>query len=300
MSRSLPIPVRTQKQKMSTADAWLTAIEIVDTGDRYVNNIVDITYLGLTYQRFPFTLSPIQESLKGELPRTSLTIHDAQLQLQPALQSGDGLVGSEIIVRRLYADATPPATDTEIVDYFDIISTSVNSDGSVTFELGLRSPLSKRFPRDYYVASICRHIFKGGFCRYAEDSDGSGNKVGTVISSLISFNNSTNSDKIILKPGTAHQVLINGDYEQTFEPGQKIRVSGSDRNNGVLEIGSINIPGTGWTVLIMAFNYRVYDEAEGNVITVATICDKTITRCRTLNNSHMYGGSPGISEGIYG
>ncbi len=173
--RTLPNTITTQKNKISTPGSWLVCIDIAypsltaspHTHYRFVNNIEDVVLDGNTYAKWAFGLGQVKESIKGELPRITLSLYDVNLTMKTTLQNNDGWSGREVSVRRVYVALDGTITDTDIIHYFTILSTVWNdSDNTVNFTIGVSTPLSRRFPRNRYVSTICRHRFKGGFCRY--------------------------------------------------------------------------------------------------------------------------------------
>jgi len=283
--------ITSQKNKISTAGAWLTCIEITYTGEttlRFVNNTVDIVLAGATYTKWAFGLGQVKESIKGELPRISLALYDVDLTLRTTMQTNRGWSGGEVTVRRIFVDNVGVVTDTGILQYFTILSTTWDdSANTLNFSIGISTPLSKRFPRDRQSATICRHKFRDGFCRFGES--GADGDVTTTYAKFV-----PKSATITLA-----YIELSGIVAYTeFGAGQRIRVSETTSNNNESVISSVGI-----NFLRLGSNFDLTAEEhlnDGTIVRILAICDHSITDCRALNNSHKFGASPGMSGGLYG
>ena len=296
--RGLPTAAITQKNKLSTSGAWLVLVTAAYPTlaspsylVRYVNNTKDVVFGGSTYSKRSFSVQQVTETIKGELPRATLTIFDPALDWKDTLQDNLGWSGGEVQVQLVYFNTSLVATSTGILQYFTILDSAWDdANAAVRFNISVNAPMQKRFPRDRYVAAVCRHVFKGGFCRYAEDTDD-----GTIVSSLIAFYHVAGGlDYIRLAPYAA--------YER-FTAGQQISVTGSVQNLGRFEISTVvfDTP-TGFTRFYLTSDYTLTNEnsAHSLTITITAICNHTLDNCRANNNSHMYGASPGVAGGLYG
>jgi phage-related protein len=87
------------------------------------------------------------------------------INLNAAMNAFDGLRGAVVTVY-VVPSGNLAANAAEITEVFTIIETSADNQW-ITFTLGYADPLGRRFPRDRYVTSACRHVFGGAFCQYA-------------------------------------------------------------------------------------------------------------------------------------
>ncbi len=365
--RTIPATARAKKGLIATAGAWLVLVDVDYAGSnivRYVNNQENVTFGGNTYTAQPFLLSPANESIKGELPRTSISIYDPDLTLKTVLQDYDGLSGGTITIRRVYYETAAVPVDSEVVFVSTILDSRWDDAQSmVVFAVGISTPLTFRFPRSRYISSICRHKFRWGFCRYGEGVDANGFSKGILTTKLTSFHEADEPDLayILCAPYLAYKIRIVESVAEEFNffAGQKVEVSGSVHNNNIFEIDNVELANvstytrntryytgdvvTGnpsyanyesgkiyramqtirttfrrinyfpldteqWKVweegthLFLTSDYTLVTENEDNALTISllSVCDHTLTLCRAYSNSHMYGGSPGIAEGIYG
>lgn len=291
MAKGLPYGIRLQKNAIATEGSWLILVDLYYPGSstpdkRYVNNNENVTYpeeAGNTYTAVPFTISQIKESMQGDLPKAVFTLYDVDLDLKDDLQTHDGLSGGKIEVRKVFFWNSMVPRDTQVIEYFTILDTTA-SDTEISFNIGVSTPLTKRFPRDRYVSVICRHRFRDGMCQFT-----GGELTGTDIAFIerddaVSYIHTSDAD----------------DYA-IFRGDQTIRVSGSDYNDGDYKINYVTRSLTlNHTYINLDDSVTLTGEGASKPITITVICDKTISSCRANNNSYRYGGSPGVAEGIYG
>jgi len=278
------------KNKLHTTGSWLVLVKFVYSGSvlwRLTNNVEDIVYGGNTYSAHALALSPVRETIRGDLPKQALVVYDPELSMVGTAHSNKGLSGGEVEVRYVFATGPTSWTDTGLVQYFTILSSTWDDrESALTFTIGVTSPLVKRFPRDRYIATICRHKFRGGFCRYSG---------GTLTANTIAFYHvDGGQDYIRLAPYAAYT---------DFGDGQHVQVSGSRYNNGEYVIDRVvyDTP-TGYTRFYLHDDFELVNEnsAHTRTITVEAVCDHSLTVCRANGNDAQYGGHPGVSEGLYG
>ncbi len=108
----------------------------------------------------------VQENLQGGLPRIDMRISNLDTTLNAAINLYDGLRGASVVVYVVPSDTITgtPADVAELTEIFEIIETTADNQW-IAFTLGYADPLGKRFPRDRYTATACRHVYKGAFCR---------------------------------------------------------------------------------------------------------------------------------------
>jgi len=292
MPKTFSTSIMRQKNAIATSGAWLTLVDLFYPGSstpdhRFVNNNENLTYDGNLYTAIPLSVSQVKENIRGELPKTTLTIFDVNQDLRDDLQTYDGFSGGSVQVRAIYFDKSGTPTETGILEYFTILEV-IATDESVVFSIGVTAPLSKRFPRDKYVSTICRHRFRDGMCQFTGGIALTRNDASFV-------HRKDNYDYIC---------ILNSYFYNNFRANQIIRVTGSVNNNKDYRIASVTRDlalnhtyinfGTGENAV------ELIEEAAGASVTITVICDKTISTCRANNNSSRYGGSPGVAEGIYG
>lgn len=167
---SLPSLVTLEKNKLSSSSVWLVLLTVTlpdATVIRIVRNNEDVTYQGNVFTAFDFALEAVEMDSKGKLPSVSLRVGNVGRVFQSYIEAQEGAVGSTVLLQ--VVNSSLLAQDfTELDLSFEIQKTSADS-SYVTFELGIPSPLNKRFPLYRYSGSICNWVsnFKGAECKYA-------------------------------------------------------------------------------------------------------------------------------------
>lgn len=167
MSINLPPVLIIEKNKIASVNPWLVLLEIVmpdNTQINLVHNTEDIIFGGKTYTAFPFQLEIPDLNSKGEVPSWTLRVCNISGIIQGYAESLDGLVGSDITIRFVNAGYLLEDYDNLAVT-LQIISASATAEW-MTWQLGMASPLRRRFPVDRYIADHCRFKFKGHECGY--------------------------------------------------------------------------------------------------------------------------------------
>lgn len=301
--KALPTAIITQKNKIASSGSWLLFLDIAypsltaspRTHYRFVNNNENVTLGGNSYTKWAFGLGQVRETIKGDLPRVTLSLYDVNLTLRPTLQANDGWSGGEASVQRAYVTEAGVATDADIIQYFTILDTVWDdSRNLINFNLGISTPLNKRLPRHRYVSTVCRHKFRDGFCRYGET--GEDGDVTTVYTECVPKGHYSNT--------LAYIAVGVAEAYTDFSVGQKIRLEGTTNNDDeTYIISSITQDESAAAYLTLTSDFDLVYEShwnDGTSVRILAVCDYGITICRANNNSHQYGGSPGVSEGLYG
>ena len=167
MSRDLPTYAITEKNKIAASGAFINLIQLDISGEsalRFAQNNEDVVWGGNTYSAFPIQIGNVNESLQGRVGTTIIKISNVNRTLEPYLQAHDGAVGASITLTVVHSDHLTES-DPVVEEEFDIIEAQSDEDW-VTFTVGSVSPFQRRFPRDRYISSVCRHFFKGVLCLY--------------------------------------------------------------------------------------------------------------------------------------
>lgn len=157
------------KNLIATAQAWLILVEIDATGVggstyRRTSDESTTFWNGLIFNPAALSFGEVRESVQGDLPKVSLTLPNTDTALNTAMNNYDGLRGAAVTVY-IVPSGNLAVSVAELTETFEVVETSADNQW-ITFTLGFSDPLGKRFPRDRYTAAICRHVFKGIFCRY--------------------------------------------------------------------------------------------------------------------------------------
>lgn len=167
---TLPALITAEKNKLSATSAWLVLLTITLpdlTVVRIARNSEDVTYQGNTFTAFDFRLDPVSHESKGRLPSVNLTVGNAGRVFQAYIEAQSGIVGSTVLLQ-VVNSALLSSDFSELDLTFEIQKTSADAN-YVTFELGVPSPLNKRFPLYRYSGGICNWAsrFKGAECKYS-------------------------------------------------------------------------------------------------------------------------------------
>lgn len=167
--KNLPANIILEKNKLSTASAWLVLLEITltdieDSGGptvfRLVKNNEDIIFDGNTFTKFNFQLEPIAQAITGQINTVMLRVSNVTRLLEAYLQELDGGIGSTVKIIVVNSDLLAE-NYSELEMTFEVLKTSTTVLW-VEFTLGVPSPLRQRFPLNKYLALHCNWTFTGG------------------------------------------------------------------------------------------------------------------------------------------
>lgn len=173
---------------LSDAGAFLLLVEfsVPNTPTSfYVRNNENVlyTYNGENYNCIGMEFGEIVETLQGDLPSFTLRISNASRTFAARMELYNGMLGYIVtikVVHSLHLDLAP-----ELTYVFEVLEAEQN-DQWVTLTLGIPNPLTKRFPRDRHVPSLCRFVFKGAYCQYT----GSASTCNHTLTQCRTYNNS--------------------------------------------------------------------------------------------------------------
>ena len=171
--KTLPASIILEKNKLATGSAWIILIDINIGGGtilNYTTNNEIVTFGGLPYTPIPIEISATKENSRGEFPTITLSISNVTKVLLTYLETYNGLTGKEITIR-VVNSAYLSADYTELEVIFIVLSTSVSSMW-VSFQLGMPSPIRKRFPLERFMAVQCNWSdhFGGAECTYSGEA----------------------------------------------------------------------------------------------------------------------------------
>ena len=243
----------TEANKIAAGGAWISLLEIGTTGYgnlRYTNNNEDVVWPdpdGPVYEAMPFTVDDVQVSTSGEFPEYKIYIYEVDTAggLRQRVAATRGLVESEIRLRIVHSDhlELPSAAVDETAE---VLACEVTTQ-AIVLTVGIPSLLSRRFPRDRYTPSFCRHRFGGAMCRYRQPT-GAG---ASLTSSLISFVPGAAYNRISMAGGG----LLDGVFD--LAPGIRTCPGNLTVNGGFAdgEQGSVS----GWAYGSHATGWELYD-----------------------------------------
>jgi len=163
----------TEKNKIASAGAWITLLDIALSGYTTLRYTSDNTGPGTVwptggnvYTRMPFSVDDVHVSTSGAFPQYKLVIGelDPEGTLRTQIKASRGMVHGTVRLRVVHSSHLTVTTGA-VDELAEILDCSVTLD-AVVFTIGLPSLLDKRFPRDRYSADFCRHMYGGALCRY--------------------------------------------------------------------------------------------------------------------------------------
>jgi lambda family phage minor tail protein L len=118
----------------------------------------------LVYYPFPIAFGDHRQSQSGDLPTSTINVANVSLELMTTLHTYKGLVGQEIVVRWVRADALEdPGAEYKFVGQ---ITSCVVDDRVASFTFGTRNLQQAPFPRNRWVANHCQWRFGTAECGY--------------------------------------------------------------------------------------------------------------------------------------
>lgn len=164
--KSLSTFIKSKANQIQDGGAWVWLLEITlgTQTFRLAMNNETVTLTGVAYSPYVFDLEPVDASLKGNLPRIVLRVSNVGRYLEPYLHTYNGGIGSTVTLRIAYV-LNAIAYTVGIEEMFTIAEAKADAQW-VYLTLAITDPLTRRFPRDRYIANMCRHRFKSALCRY--------------------------------------------------------------------------------------------------------------------------------------
>lgn len=175
-----------KNQRESTSPyLWLISVKVpTDPPTRIrITNYTDQVQRGtstagdpLTYYPFPVAIGDFRSTNSGDLPTSTINIASVSREMMATLQSYDGLIGQEIVIRWVLASAIGDPT-AELKFVGEITGCTID-DQVASFTYGSRNLQKAQFPTNRYVANHCRWRFGTAQCGYVIPAT-PGNTVGT-------------------------------------------------------------------------------------------------------------------------
>ena len=303
----------TEANKVSSAGAWVWLLEIISTGYstlRYTNNNDNVVWNGNTYTRMPFRFNDVKVSTDGVFPEYKLEIAEVSLTgaILSRVHDTDGLPRSLVRLMLVHSDhlaVTTPAVE----EYAEILSVELTT-GVIVLNVGIPSLLNRRFPRDRYVPSYCRHMFGGALCQYVQPSYSiTSNSVQFV--ELEGYTPSVNrivvNDVDLRVELFAHALPVGGLSGATWAlvKDTGFTITGTPSNDGFyLAENYYGVSAHHVYVKKPSESGRAFIEETVTSDVVIQLgysaCNHTLDACKFRDNSQNFGGSPGIAGGVYG
>lgn len=165
--RTLTSALKTEKNKLASASAWLTLVQVeinATTTIYLVANPASIVFDGNTYSPFPLELRTVASDSRGGLPDVEILVSNVDQQISTYVEAND-LRGKRMRLIGVNSDnlADPAAT---VFDEQYEISEILVSEEVVTFRIGHSRLLEQRFPARRFLRDNCQWLYKGTECGY--------------------------------------------------------------------------------------------------------------------------------------
>ena len=133
-----------------------------------VNHSSTITFGGTTYYPFPISRGPIEWNSEGNVPRTTLTLGNADRQLVHYLEQGHGMRDRRVTWRLVHEDHLADSADRLPMQWITG-KARVTSD-AIVVELEARGFQSIQLPRERFMRDRCTWRFRSDECAYEPDT----------------------------------------------------------------------------------------------------------------------------------
>lgn len=166
---SLSDVAKVEKNKVSSTGVWLILLDI-ELGEQHLrivrNNDYDnpTVWNGNTYQSFPFNIGDTGQDSKGELPKLTIKVSNANGLVEQQINDLQGGVGAKValyVVHSEHLDLTTP----EIEEHYVVKAVTAEEDW-VTFTLAGDMVLSQAVPCTRYLKDSCPYQYKDVRCGY--------------------------------------------------------------------------------------------------------------------------------------
>lgn len=264
--KALPAALITEKNKLDTAAAWLTLLQLYlpdGTVLYLVPNPAAISFDGQSYQPFPCKVESVKTDSRGGLADVQVSVANVDRTIGAYAEQQDlrGATVRLIIVNSAnLADPSAVAADEE----YEITEINITEEW-VGFRLGHQRLLQQRFPSGRFLRDNCRWIYKTASCGYADGFTGP----GTVSSTGITVNGAST------------------DFTKRFKTGDSITAAGQAR--------VVNVVTSDTLMTVTVAPSPVWSGAAYTVTKPS--CDKILegnNGCRAHSNQTRFGAFPGI------
>lgn len=157
-----------EKNKISSGGVWLLLVKFVYEDEdpvRICLNNEAITWDGESWLPAIFSLSGLSETKEGDIPSIPLSFVDFSGTIAPIIDQYRGAVGADVdiyVVHSDYLSEVEPWTHVSA----EVVSTSMDSNHQISFQLGSNDLSNKRCPVNRYLNNTCRFAFKSTLCGY--------------------------------------------------------------------------------------------------------------------------------------
>jgi len=236
---------------------------------------------GNTYLPAIFNLSGIVETKDGEVPSIPLTIFDLNRTLIPVIESYDGGIGAEVIIRVVHSAYLSNVTP-EYEESTEIIDVNIDDSARITFKLGAENLQNRRCPQQRFLKNNCRVTFKKASLSFT-----SGGTEEISADQYIQGDTSGHQAKVI---GVK---LTSGSFAGGDAAGTLIILT----INGSFQAENLSLySDSGFSTLVQSNIATISGASSGRCGYTGseTSCNRSLARCEELLNQLRFGGFPGV------
>jgi lambda family phage minor tail protein L len=169
--RTLSTEFRAEKEKLTNRPIRLFIIEAGSLGltilryAEYGQDVVFPTTAGNTYYAVPIQSEPVTENMSQEVDSVTVSIANVDRALTYYLELYDGLRGSKVTIRTVFADLLDHA-DAFTDDIFYVASSSISAQVAVFNLKSKMDLLNVTIPLRRFYREVCQWKFGGTECGY--------------------------------------------------------------------------------------------------------------------------------------
>ena len=168
MSRTLSAAYTIEKNKAANRPIRLFAITGGSLGAtvlRYAEWSEDVTYNAQTYTTFPIRVEELSENINAEIESMRVILSSVDRTIIAYLESYDGLRGSSVTIKTVFADLLGDAT--AYTDDLLYIASCATTENEATFILKSKLDImGVEIPLRRYYRLTCQWRFKSAQCGY--------------------------------------------------------------------------------------------------------------------------------------
>lgn len=158
-----------EKNKINSSSEWLLLIKFTYENELPVRLCLtneEVVWNSETWYPAIFSLTGIKETKGGDIPSVPLTIVDYNGIIVPILEEYSGAVGAIVDIYVVHSDYLAESDPWSYIDA-EVISTILNNNYTISFQLGTEDMSNKRCPINKYHKNTCRFLFKSVWCGYS-------------------------------------------------------------------------------------------------------------------------------------
>ena len=151
------------KNKLRSDVTWIDLLKFEygeETPVRVCSYDESVTWDSQTWHPVAFTKPEIEETKDAQIPDVTISFHDITQEIIPIIDKYDGAVGATVTLYTVLSTQLGSSTP-EIEETMEVLATSVDYRGVVTFKLGAENLLNQKATPDRFLKNFCRYAELG-------------------------------------------------------------------------------------------------------------------------------------------